>query len=168
MPRHHFASCLSIKTVLPRLKFLAVILSNLVAMAILSPTILFIASLLASVYLWVRRRKESKLPPGPPRLPILGNLHQAPKEAAWVTYQKWVEQYGPLVYLNFGGTDVVLIGNHEVAKDLLDKKANIYSSRPRMVGHKVFGPVYMERSLWRKGYGTRVDVQKQAYHVQAI
>ena len=105
-------------------------------MAILSPTVLFVVSLLATLYLWFRRRQDSNLPPGPPRLPILGNLHQAPKEAVWVTYQKWVEQYGPLVYLNFGGTNVILIGDHEVAKDLLDKKAMIYSSRPRMVSHE--------------------------------
>ena len=101
-------------------------------MAVFSPTTLSVAGLLVAIYLWFRR---SKLPPGPSRLPIIGNLHQAPKEAVWVTYQKWVEQYGPLVYLNFGGTNVLLIGDHEVAKDLLDKKANIYSSRPRMVGH---------------------------------
>ncbi|CAN9416638.1 unnamed protein product [Alternaria alternata] len=102
-------------------------------MAVLSPTVLFVVSLLAILYVWLRRRQDSNLPPGPPRLPILGNLHQAPKEAVWITYQKWVEQYGPLVYLNFGGTNVILIGDHEVAKDLLDKKAMIYSSRPRMV-----------------------------------
>jgi hypothetical protein len=103
-----------------------------------SPTALVAVSLLVTLYLWIRRRQGSKLPPGPPRLPILGNLHQAPKEAVWVTYQRWVEQYGPLVYLNFGGTNVLLIGDHEVARDLLDKKANIYSSRPRMVCKNFF------------------------------
>jgi hypothetical protein len=51
-----------------------------------------------------------------------------------------VEQYGPLVYLNFGGTNVILIGDHEVAKDLLDKKAMIYSSRPRMVSYESILP----------------------------
>lgn len=112
----------------------------------LSPTVLLVVGLLATLFLWTRRRQNSRLPPGPPRLPIIGNLHQAPKEAAWVTYQKWVEQYGPLVYLNLGGTNVLLIGDHEVAKDLLDKKANIYSSRPRMVGSECFPPSYLDTS----------------------
>jgi hypothetical protein len=58
------------------------------------------------------------------------------KEAVWVIYRKWVEEYGPLVHLDFGGTSVILIGDHEAAKDLLDKKANIYSSRPRMVSRQ--------------------------------
>lgn len=136
------------------------ILSRPVKMAVLSPIVLFIISLLATVYFWARRQKHSKLPPGPPRLPIIGNLHQAPKEAVWITYQKWVERYGPLVYLNFGGTDVLLIGDHEVAKDLLDKKANVYSSRPRMVCHKSFPPADMNMVLTFQGHGTRVDLQK--------
>ena len=98
-----------------------------------SPTIICVSGLFLAWYLWYRKRQEYQLPPGPPRLPIIGNLHQAPKQAVWVTYRKWIEEYGPIVHLNFGGTSVILIGDHEIAKDLLDKKASIYSSRPRMV-----------------------------------
>lgn len=91
------------------------------------------AVLLFALYLLNQKRQRSKLPPGPPRLPIIGNLHQAPAEAGWTTYQKWVEQYGPLVAVDFGGTNVIIIGDYDTARDLLDKRANIYSSRPRMV-----------------------------------
>lgn len=97
------------------------------------PAILCILSLLIAFYVWYCRLHRARLPPGPPRLPLIGNLHQAPEQAVWVTYQKWTEEYGPLVHLDFGGTSVLLIGDHEVAKDLLDRKANVYSSRPRMV-----------------------------------
>lgn len=98
-----------------------------------SPTALIISVVLAAFFLWFRRQQNPRLPPGPPRLPLIGNLHQAPTEAVWVTYQKWIDQYGPLVHLDFGGANVILIGDHEIAKELLDKKANTYSSRPRMV-----------------------------------
>jgi hypothetical protein len=101
-----------------------------------SPTIICVSGLFLAWCLWSRKQQKDKLPPGPPRLPIIGNLHQAPKEAVWVTYRKWIEDYGPLVHLDFGGTSVILIGDHETAKDLLDKKANIYSSRPRMVSRQ--------------------------------
>ncbi|KAF2850083.1 cytochrome P450 [Plenodomus tracheiphilus IPT5] len=50
-----------------------------------------------------------------------------------VAFQQWIEQYGPLVAVRFGGKNVILIGDHDVANVLLNKKANIYSSRPRMV-----------------------------------
>lgn len=98
-----------------------------------SPVILLVACVVFSLYAIYRKRRNSKLPPGPPRLPFIGNLHQAPKDAAWLTFQKWVEQYGPLVSADFGGTNVIIIGDFDTAKDLLDKRANIYSGRPRMV-----------------------------------
>lgn len=87
-----------------------------------SPTTICVSGLFTAWYLWSRNLQKDKLPLGPPRLPITGNLHQAPEEAVWVTYRKWVEEYGPLVYLDFGGTSVILIGDQETAKDLLDKK----------------------------------------------
>jgi len=98
-----------------------------------SPATIFIISFTIAAYLYHRKQKRSRLPPGPHGLPFIGNLLQAPTEAIWTTYERWIEQYGPLVYANFGGTDVLLIGDYEVAKELLDKKANIYSDRPRMV-----------------------------------
>ena len=102
-------------------------------MALLSPVALVIIVLLAVVFEIKQRRRRAKLPPGPPRLPLIGNLHQAPTKSAWITFAEWVERYGPLVSADFGGTDVIIIGNYEIARDLLDKRGNIYSSRPRMV-----------------------------------
>ncbi|KAF2641396.1 cytochrome P450 [Massarina eburnea CBS 473.64] len=95
--------------------------------------ILFVFGTLLVIYFIHQKRRQAKLPPGPPRLPFIGNLHQAPKDAAWVTFSQWVEKYGPLVSADFGGTNVIIIGDYETARDLLDKKGNIYSSRPRMV-----------------------------------
>jgi hypothetical protein len=100
----------------------------------LSPaTYLVVITVLLVVYSINRKRRLAKLPPGPPRLPIIGNLHQAPREAIWLTFQKWVDQYGPLVSVDFGGTSLIIIGDYETARNLLDKRANIYSSRPQSV-----------------------------------
>lgn len=95
---------------------------------------IFIAALAVwTLYYLNKKRRQAKFPPGPARLPLIGNLHQAPADAPWVTFDKWIQQYGPLVSADFGGTTVILIGDFETARDLLDKRANIYSSRPRMV-----------------------------------
>lgn len=98
-----------------------------------SSTALLVVGLVFAAYIFIQKKNSAKLPPGPPRLPIIGNLHQAPADAAWVTFSKWIEQYGPLVSCDFGGTNVIIIGDYDTARDLLDKRANIYSSRPRMV-----------------------------------
>lgn len=99
----------------------------------ISPTLVLTFVVAIVLYAYRSWRRNAKLPPGPPRLPIIGNLHQAPAEAPWITFEKWIREYGPLVSVDFGGTTVILIGDFETARDLLDKRANIYSSRPRMV-----------------------------------
>lgn len=34
------------------------------------------------------------LPPGPPGLPIVGNIFDMPSDKDWLTYAKWGELYG--------------------------------------------------------------------------
>jgi hypothetical protein len=33
-------------------------------------------------------------PPGPKKLPILGNLLNMPKQRQWIAYQRWAKEYG--------------------------------------------------------------------------
>lgn len=91
--------------------------------------------LLTYRYYAFRRR----LPPGPLGLPFIGNFHQAPKEYPWRVYGEWHRKYGPIFSLQYGLTTYIMLGNHETARDLLDRRSNIYSSRPRqpMVGELV-------------------------------
>ncbi|KIW16839.1 hypothetical protein PV08_04029 [Exophiala spinifera] len=88
-------------------------------------------------------RKKLGLPPGPPRLPIIGNLHQAPLEYPWRTYQELGRQYGPIFSLQYGLSTIIMLSNHETAHDLLDKRSNIYSSRP----HSVMGGDCVSKGL---------------------
>ncbi|EEA23338.1 hypothetical protein TMatcc_002194 [Talaromyces marneffei ATCC 18224] len=79
------------------------------------------------------RIRDRRLPPGPARLPLIGNLHQAPTNLPWVTYQRWIKQYGPIISAQFGSNTVIFIGDATIARSLLDKRGDIYSDRPRMV-----------------------------------
>lgn len=109
-------------------------ISRLARTTTMIPTLLLAALLILLIaHRLDRWRRLAKLPPGPPRLPIIGNLHQAPKSAPWLTFQKWIQEYGPLVSVDFGGTIVILIGDFEIAKELLDRRSGIYSARPLMV-----------------------------------
>ena len=40
---------------------------------------------------------------------------------------------GPLVCIELLGQNVLLLGSHQVAVDLLDRRSRIYSDRPRMI-----------------------------------
>ena len=74
------------------------------------------------------------LPPGPKGNPVIGNLLQIEDPAfAWRTHVQWIKQYGPLVYVNMAGVHIVLVGNNEIAEDLLSKRGEIYSGRPRSI-----------------------------------
>lgn len=42
----------------------------------------------------VARKRNQRLPPGPPGEPILGNARQIPQESSWLYYAKLKEKYG--------------------------------------------------------------------------
>ncbi|KAF9040485.1 cytochrome P450, partial [Hymenopellis radicata] len=102
-----------------------------------------------------RRKTKSRLPPGPPRLPLIGNLHQLSIDA-WTTFTAWKDVYGPIVYLNLAGQNVIVLNTLEVASDLLDDRAAIYSDRPnwivacQMLTEGLFMPFVRYGETWRK------------------
>lgn len=91
-----------------------------------------VASLLALYLSYQWYALTRRLPPGPRGLPFIGNLHQAPTKYAWRTYAEWHKKYGPVFSVQYGLTTFIMLGTHEAARNLLDKRSNIYSSRPRL------------------------------------
>lgn len=55
--------------------------------------LLSLATLLVVRLLQVGRRPKA-FPPGPPTLPIVGNLHQIPEENVHDKFKLWAEEYG--------------------------------------------------------------------------
>lgn len=45
---------------------------------------------------YFERRRRPRFPPGPPGLPIIGNILDLPKGQEWLAYQKWGIAYGEL------------------------------------------------------------------------
>ncbi|KAF5558957.1 cytochrome p450 [Fusarium mexicanum] len=75
-------------------------------------------------------RRPEGYPPGPPTLPIIGNLHQIPNRKRHIQFQKWAEQYGPIYSLILGTKVMIVLNTDQTVKDLVDKRGGIYSSRP--------------------------------------
>jgi hypothetical protein len=105
-----------------------------------------------------RRLKQARpftpypLPPGPPPLPIIGNIHGVNASAPWLTYAGWSKVYGAffmgspqmeslklglfqgdLVYSRFFDQDVIIINSEKIAKALLEDRSSNYADRPHLV-----------------------------------
>ncbi|KAI0269698.1 cytochrome P450 [Russula aff. rugulosa BPL654] len=92
--------------------------------AILGLIVLYTARYFASPY--------RKLPPGPRGYPIIGNLLEM-RDGQWLKFSEWHKKYGDLIYLNAAGQPVVVINSSKVGVALLDRRAAIYSDRPRFI-----------------------------------
>lgn len=77
-------------------------------------------------------RRPKGYPPGPPTLPLIGNLHLMHKEKGHLQFQKWTNEYGPIYSLILGTKVMIVLSSDETVRDLLDKRSGIYSSRPDM------------------------------------
>ncbi|EXJ80110.1 hypothetical protein A1O1_08252 [Capronia coronata CBS 617.96] len=77
-------------------------------------------------------KRAAGLPPGPPTVPVLGNLHLMTARDGHLQFQKWAKEYGPIYSLKLGTKTFVVLSSDTAVKDLLDKRSNIYSSRPDM------------------------------------
>ncbi|KAL7281056.1 hypothetical protein ACG7TL_004358 [Trametes sanguinea] len=69
------------------------------------------------------------LPPGPKPLPLIGNALDFPATDWGQAFRDLTLKYGELVYLNMAGQPIVLLGTHEAAVELLEKRSSIYSDR---------------------------------------
>ncbi|KFA67216.1 hypothetical protein S40285_06288 [Stachybotrys chlorohalonatus IBT 40285] len=75
-------------------------------------------------------QRPKDYPPGPPTIPILGNLHQIPSEKRHLQFEKWAQEYGPIYSLILGTKTMIVLNSDAAIRDLIDKKGAIYSSRP--------------------------------------
>ncbi|KAF8022510.1 hypothetical protein BT93_F0124 [Corymbia citriodora subsp. variegata] len=108
-----------------------------------SPLAILSTALLVTLYFFfhhLRRRKAPKLPPGPPPLPIIGNLHQLANPPHRCLHSL-AKSYGPIMFLRFGNKPTVVVSSPEVAELVLRTHDSILSSRPSLdaVRHLSYG-----------------------------
>ncbi|PPQ86501.1 hypothetical protein CVT25_008245 [Psilocybe cyanescens] len=101
-------------------------------------------------------------PPGPPSRSLLfGNVADIPKTKQWIGFTQWREQYGDIIHFRVLREHMIILNSLEVAKDLLEKRSNIYSDRP---GLTMIDIMDWEFNTGLKHYGAQWRTDRRVFH----
>ncbi|KAJ7052152.1 cytochrome P450 [Mycena amicta] len=99
-------------------------------------SILLLGSFIAvyAVARWLSKRRSTlPLPPGPKKLPIVGNLFDMPAERQWEAYHHWSQEYdSDIIHLDIAGTSIIVLESVEAVHELFERRSSIYSDKPRL------------------------------------
>lgn len=79
----------------------------------------------------------NKLPPGPWKLPLIGNLHQLISSFPHHTLRDLSNKYGALMQLKLGEVPTVVISSARVAEQVFKTHDTIFSQRPHVLACEV-------------------------------
>ncbi|XP_050228753.1 desmethyl-deoxy-podophyllotoxin synthase-like [Mercurialis annua] len=104
--------------------------------------------------IWKKFKTSSKLlnlPPGPRKLPIIGNLHQLIGVLPHHKLRDLASKYGSVMQLQFGEVPTVIISSPESAKQVLQTHDIIFAHRPFLLAADII--LYKAADLAFAPYG---------------
>ncbi|KAI3918293.1 hypothetical protein MKX01_041613, partial [Papaver californicum] len=89
-------------------------------------------------YIWVRTKQVHKLPPGPPGLPIVGNIPFIDPELH-AYFAKLTNKYGPIIKLKLGSRLLIVLGSPELAAVVMKEFDSTFANRAPTVAGMTIG-----------------------------
>ncbi|KAF8653668.1 hypothetical protein AX16_003819 [Volvariella volvacea WC 439] len=123
--------------------------------------VVFVLAAVYLVKLASDRRRPAPYPPGPRKLPIVGNLLDMPKEQPWLKFAKWGEKWGPILSVSVFGQRMIIINSSKTAIDMLDKRGAKYSDRPSVPMCDLIG---WQNTLVLLQYNERFKIFRKLFH----
>nr|X2EVV9.1 RecName: Full=Parthenolide synthase; Short=Tp2116; Short=TpPTS; AltName: Full=Cytochrome P450 71CA1 [Tanacetum parthenium]AHM24033.1 parthenolide synthase [Tanacetum parthenium] len=100
-------------------------------------TILISYIIIKYVLIWNRSSMAAfNLPPSPPKLPIIGNIHHVFSKNVNQTLWKLSKKYGPVMLIDTGAKSFLVVSSSQMAMEVLKTHQEILSTRPSNEGTK--------------------------------
>nr|XP_043636783.1 cytochrome P450 Tp4149-like [Erigeron canadensis] len=78
-----------------------------------------------------QKKTKKNLPPSPPKLPIIGNLHQL-GSSPHRSLRALSKKHGSLMFMHFGSVPVLIASSAEAAKEIMKTHDLKFASRPKL------------------------------------
>ncbi|RWR75965.1 Cytochrome P450 71A1 [Cinnamomum micranthum f. kanehirae] len=104
-------------------------------MALLLSLLFFASALIFLLKLNGQRANKTDVPPSPPKLPLIGNLHQL-GTLPHRSLRSLAGKYGPLMLLYLGRIPTLIVSSEEMAEQIMKTHDLIFASRPSITAAK--------------------------------
>uniref|UniRef100_M1B0M1 Cytochrome P450 n=3 Tax=Solanum tuberosum TaxID=4113 RepID=M1B0M1_SOLTU len=100
--------------------------------------VLFLSSFFLVSQKWKKSKSPNKtLPPGPWRLPFIGNLHQLMSDLPHRSLRNLSKKYGPIMHLRLGNISTIVISSSEMAKEIMKTQDLHFVDRPQIMSTSI-------------------------------
>ncbi|KAI9058138.1 cytochrome P450 [Trametes sanguinea] len=118
--------------------------------------VLILVLYLRSAHNWYARKGGRRLPPGPRRLPFVGNLFNGPRTwKPWLGFRELTRIYGDIVYLEVLGKPMLILGSPGIISEFLDKRSanscdRVQSPLAGLIGQEYNFAFMPYSELWKR------------------